>query len=202
MDVDFSTTTRPSQLKPAESFVDVGANIHRLRAARQWTLNQAAAETGIAFSTLSKIEKGDLSPTVTTLAKIANGFSVTVSSLLEASGTAQISGRRSISRASDGKINSTGTCDNLWLCSDLANKKMVPIRTRVRARRIDEYSEWARYNAEIFLTVLRGTVVIHSELYAPTELEEGDSIYYDASTGHLWVSLGDDDAEVLWTYAE
>lgn len=202
MNVDFSTTPRASQLKPTESLVDVGANIHRLRTARQWTLHQAAEKTGIAFSTLSKIEKGDLSPTVTTLAKIANGFEVTVSSLLETAGTAQVSGRRSISRASSGKMNATGTCDNLWLCSDLANKKMIPIRTKVRARHLDEYTEWARYSAEIFLMVLKGKVVIHSELYAPTELEQGDSIYYDASTGHLWVSSGDEDAEVLWTYAE
>jgi transcriptional regulator with XRE-family HTH domain len=180
----------------------VGANVHRLRTGRQWTLNQAAEKTGVAFSTLSKIEKGDLSPTVTTLAKIANGFRVTVSSLLEAGGVMQMTGRRSVSRAADGKKTETGTCDNFLLCTDLTNKKMVPIRTRVRARRPEDYAEWARYDAEVFLLVLKGTVVVHSELYAPTELEEGDSIYYDASTGHVWTSIGDEDAEVLWAYAE
>jgi transcriptional regulator with XRE-family HTH domain len=202
MDVDFSKTPKASQLGPKENFVNVGANIHRLRTSHQWTLHQAAEKTGTAFSTLSKIEKGDLSPTVTTLAKIANGFQVTVSSLLEDNGTAPATGRRSISRASDGKMSSTGTCDNQWLCSGLANKKMIPIRTKVRARDLNEYTEWARYNAEIFLIVLKGKIVIHSEIYSPTELEEGDSIYYDASTGHLWVSAGDGDSEVLWTYAE
>ena len=32
-------------------------------------------------------------------------------------------------------------------------------------------------------------------------LEEGDSVYYDAATGHKWLSSGDQDAEVLWVYA-
>lgn len=202
MDVDFSTTPKAFQVGSSESCVDVGASIHRLRSANRWTLNQAAEKTGVAFSTLAKIEKGVLSPTVTTLAKVAKGFGVTVSSLLAGEQANHITGRRSISRASGGTVTATGTCDNLWLCSDLTDKKMIPIRTRVRARQLGDYTEWARYNAEIFLTVLKGKVVILSEIYAPTELEEGDSIYYDASTGHLWVCSGDEDAEILWTYAE
>ena len=79
---------------------------------------------------------------------------------------------------------------------------MTPIRTRVRARELTSYEEWASYNAEIFLTVLSGVLVIHSQNYAPTRLEAGDSIYYDATTGHLWTSEGRDDAEVLWIYSE
>lgn len=203
MDIDLETRRkgrRPAPGRPAP--LQVGAKLQRLRQSRGWTLQQASKATGVALSTLSKIEREELSPTVTTLARIAQGFSVDVPSLLADAETPGPSGRRSITRAPNGSLSSTGTCDNVWLCNDLARKKMTPIRTRVRARTVDEYPEWARYNAEVFLTVLKGTLIVHSEIYAPTELHEGDSLYYDAASGHVWTSVGEEDAEVLWVYAE
>lgn len=205
MGMSSDLSDRPDILRPARTSgaeEDVGANIHRLRARRNWTLQQAADETGVSFSTLSKIERGEISPTVTTLSKIAKGFDVGVGRLLDAGDEPGSTGRRSLSRASDGRPNATETCDNVMLCGDLAKKKLVPIRTRVRARSVEDYDEWARYPAEVFLVVMRGRLVIHSELYAPTTLEPGDTIYYDASSGHVWVSEGEEDAEVIWVYVE
>ena len=181
---------------------DVGARVAQLRADRGWTLQETAEATGVSFSTLSKIERHELSPTVTTLTKIARGLGVSLSQLLETARPVSMNGRRSLTRRGEGQSAATDTCDNKVLCNDLVNRKMTPIRTRVRARDISAYSEWASYNAEVFLTVLHGTLIIHSQGYAPTRLEEGDSIYYDASSGHLWVSEGEDDAIVLWVCAE
>jgi hypothetical protein len=41
-------------------------------------------------------------------------------------------------------------------------------------------------------------VCLYSELYAPTHLNAGDSIYFDSRTGHAAVSTSEQDAEVLW----
>jgi hypothetical protein len=41
-------------------------------------------------------------------------------------------------------------------------------------------------------------VCLYSELYAPTHLNAGDSLYFDSRTGHAAVSTSDEDAEVLW----
>ena len=49
---------------------------------------------------------------------------------------------------------------------------------------------------------MSGSVCLHSELYAPTHLEEGDSIYFDSRTGHAAVSTSEEDAEVLWLINE
>lgn len=182
--------------------IDIGARIHALRTGNGWTLQQAAEKTGVSLSTLSKIERQDLSPTVTTLSKIAAGFGLRLSQLLETPRVQAVSARRSISRAGDGLRNPTSACDNFLLCADLANRKMTPIRTRVRARSLSDYAEWASYEADIFLVVMRGTLVIYSEHYAPVRLNTSDSIYYDATSGHLWVSEGEEDAEVIWVYAE
>ena len=186
-------------LKPG-SILEVGAKLQRLRRDRNWTLQEASQATGISISMLSKIEREDLSPTVTTLSRIAAGFGIEVASLLT-DNAAGATGRRSITRAKDGKLSPTGTCDNVWLCNDLARKKMTPIRTRVRARSVEDYSEWASYDADLFLIVLSGTLVVHSEVYAPVVLNEGDSIYYDANSRHVWTSEGESDAVVLWVFA-
>ena len=85
--------------------------------------------------------------------------------------------------------------------AELRNKRMLPIRTRVTARTPDEYAEWAVHPGEIFVYVLQGALVVHSQLYEPVCLAQGDSIYYDAAAGTKWTSAGPEDAEVLWVYA-
>ncbi|HEU5068706.1 MAG TPA: XRE family transcriptional regulator, partial [Sphingomicrobium sp.] len=199
--MDIVLTDAPEE--PVEGPMQVGRVLQRLRRARKWTLQDASDATGISLSTLSKIEREELSPTVTTLVRMAAGFKVEVASFLSEHATqAPISGRRSITYSGKGKLAATGTCDNVWLCSDLARKKMTPIRTRVRARSVNEYAEWARYNAEIFLTVLEGRMMVHSEIYAPVELGPGDSMYYDASARHAWTSVSEEDAIVLWVHTQ
>lgn len=208
MEIDLTSALHPRHdlgLKgeaAAPEEVKLGQILARLRAERGWTLQEAASHSGVSFSALSKIERNELSPTVNTLSKIAKGMGLSLAQLLEDSAPPPVMGRRAIMRSSDGQTVPTGTCDNLIMATEISNRKMTPIRTRVRARELSAYSEWATYNAEIFLTVLSGQVAIHSRNYAPVSLAKGDSIYYDASSGHLWLSEGEEDAVVLWLYAE
>jgi mannose-6-phosphate isomerase-like protein (cupin superfamily) len=78
---------------------------------------------------------------------------------------------------------------------------MVPFKTIVRARNFSEFKEWVRHDGEEFLLVLSGSVVFYSEFYEPVELNEGDSVYYDATMGHIVVSLSPEDAQILWVVA-
>ena len=43
--------------------LELGSRVRELRKARNWTLEQAAQQAGLARSTLSKIENGQMSPT-------------------------------------------------------------------------------------------------------------------------------------------
>lgn len=54
-----------------------------LRAERGWSLDAAARETGVSKAMLGQIERGESSPTVSTLWKIATGFRVSFSSFIE-----------------------------------------------------------------------------------------------------------------------
>ncbi|QHM71039.1 helix-turn-helix domain-containing protein [Mixta intestinalis] len=55
-----------------------------LRNQRQWSLTQAAAQSGVSKAMLGQIERGESSPTVATLWKIATGFEVPFSLFITA----------------------------------------------------------------------------------------------------------------------
>lgn len=56
--------------------------LRALRRARGWSLDRAALETGVSKAMLGQIERGESSPTVATLWKIASGFHVSLSAFL------------------------------------------------------------------------------------------------------------------------
>jgi DNA-binding XRE family transcriptional regulator len=62
--------------------LDLGARVRELRKARDWTLEQAARQAGLARSTLSKIENGQMSPTYDALKKLAVGLEISVHNCL------------------------------------------------------------------------------------------------------------------------
>lgn len=58
-------------------------NIKNIREQKKLTLDAAARITGVSRSMLAQIEKGDANPTLSVLWKIANGYKVSFTSLVE-----------------------------------------------------------------------------------------------------------------------
>ncbi|MFM5049990.1 helix-turn-helix domain-containing protein [Aeromonas veronii] len=67
----------------------LAALLKGLRSERGWSLDAAARETGVSKAMLGQIERGESSPTVATLWKIATGFRVSFSSFIEPTPAAQ-----------------------------------------------------------------------------------------------------------------
>lgn len=61
----------------------IAATLRSLRQQQDWSLDHAARITGVSKAMLGQIERGESSPTVSTLWKIASGFRVSLSELLE-----------------------------------------------------------------------------------------------------------------------
>lgn len=61
----------------------VSAQLKRLRQAHKWSLDIASQKTGVSKAMLGQIERGESSPTLTTLWKIACGFQVPFSTFIE-----------------------------------------------------------------------------------------------------------------------
>jgi transcriptional regulator with XRE-family HTH domain len=188
----------------AEEFaepLDLGSRVRDLRKARNWTLEQAAQQAGLARSTLSKIENGQMSPTYDALKKLAVGLDISVPQLFTPPVKDQINGRMVITKNGQGTAHATTTYEHELLADGLTKKQMLPYRARVRARSVDEFDGWVRHDGEEFLYVLTGVIRLYTEFYEPIEMRRGDTAYYDASMGHNVVSLSDEDATILWVTA-
>ena len=159
---------------------------------------QAAKHAGLARSTLSKIENGQMSPTYDALKKLAVGLEISIPQLFTQPVKDQINGRLSVTKSGEGQNHVTVTYEHELLASTLSNKQMLPYRAVVRARSMDEFDGWVRHDGEEFLYILTGMVRLITEFYEPIEMRRGDSAYYDASMGHNLVSVSQDDATILW----
>ncbi len=178
--------------------LDLGARVRDLRKARNWTLEQAANQAGLARSTLSKIENGQMSPTYEALKKLATGLEISVPQLFTPPSKGQVNGRMAVTRDGEGAHKVTTTYEHDLLGETLTRKAMLPYRARIRARSMDDFDGWIRHDGEEFLYVLTGTIQLFTEFYEPIEMKRGDSAYYDAAMGHNVVSTSPEDATILW----
>lgn len=178
--------------------LDLGTRVRDLRKARGWTLEQAAQQAGLARSTLSKIENGQMSPTFEALKKLATGLEISVPQLFTPPKREQVMGRRDITRAGEGQAHATTTYEHELLASALSTKRMLPYRSRIRSRSFDDFDGWVRHDGEEFMLVLTGTVRLYTEFYEAVDMRRGDSAYYDGAMGHNVISTSPEDATILW----
>ncbi|QBF31757.1 helix-turn-helix domain-containing protein [Thalassococcus sp. S3] len=178
--------------------LDLGVRVRELRKAKDWTLEQAANQAGLARSTLSKIENGQMSPTYEALKKLAVGLEISVPQLFTPPQDSKVNGRLSVTKSDEGNSYATATYEHELLAETLTKKQMLPYRARVRARSMDEFEGWVRHDGEEFLYVLTGVIKLYTEFYEPIEMRRGDSAYYDATMGHNVVSVSAEDATILW----
>ncbi|MFT3728837.1 MAG: cupin domain-containing protein [Terricaulis sp.] len=176
-----------------------GAVLKEQRLRRGWTLAEASARTGLPISTLSKVENDKISLTYDKLARLSQGLEIDISRLFGGSDAPQqtLSGRRSITRANEGRSIDTENYGHLYCAADLLNKSFVPIIAEVRARSLEEFGELVRHPGEEFAYVLEGAVDLHTSLYTPVRLNAGDSIYFDSGMGHAYIAVGDATCRVL-----
>lgn len=199
-----SASREPAALKGAEPQppVRLGEILKRLRGARNWTLADAALATGIARSSLSKIENGLMSPTYDLIQRLAHGYGVDIAEFFAGASSGPSTGRMAVTRLGEGRHHETPLYDHEVLAAALSRKKIQPFRSRIKAHGSLDRIDWAAHAGEEFLFVLEGSVIFYTDHYEPVTLNPGDSIYIDGSMQHACVSAGDKDAEVLWISSE
>ena len=62
--------------------VRLASRVAELRVARGWSLDDLAARTGVSRSTLSRLERGEISPTASLLGKLCTAYGWSMSRLL------------------------------------------------------------------------------------------------------------------------
>ncbi len=172
-----------------------------LRASRKdagLTLNDLAQKSGLAVSTLSKIENDQMSPTYDTLLSLAKGLDLDISDLVSGRRGVSVSGRKTVTRKGQGVTHRTVQYDYEMLCNDIANRQFVPMLAEIKANSIHQFGGLLSHLGEEFVYVLEGKVELRTEHYAPTHLGVGDCAYFDSTMGHALINSGDGAARVLW----
>ncbi len=175
----------------------IGKRLREIRRANGWTLSDVARRTGVSIGTLSKLENERTELNFTSVNKLASGLGLRIIDLtsLEPNTT----GKRALTRGSSGSVFSTGDVDFEVLCSEISDSREAYLRATIKARAFDPDAHWHRHKGQEFIYVLKGTLVLYSELYEPEVLKAGDSMLFDASMGHFYTSRGRGLAEVLIT---
>jgi transcriptional regulator with XRE-family HTH domain len=169
-----------------------------IRQRRGWTLRDVAKRTGLAISTLSKVEHDQMSLTYDKLAQLAHGLEIGFAELFAPpEHPTMVTARRSITRNGDGVLQKTANYEYRYLCTELADKRMVPVVTHIKSHTIQEFGPLVSHTGEEFIYVLEGAITVHTVFYEPVLLHRGDAIYLDSTMGHAYLAAGEANAMVL-----
>ena len=169
----------------------VAANAREIREHKGLTLDRAAALTGVSRSMLAQIEKGEVNPTISVLWKMANGYKVSFTSLVE-----NRSDAASVLRLSDSEP----------LAEDSGRYLNYPIFPFDESRLFETYrivikaggalsAQAHLKGAEEYITVFSGRVEIRAGEDSFL-LSKGDSIRFAADQPHAYKNAGEDTAEL------
>jgi len=178
--------------------VKLGKKLKDLRQSKGWTLEKAADASGLAASTLSKIENERMSPTFDVVQKLAHGFGIDITALFARGKPPAPQTRRSVIRKGAGRFYDADVYSHEMLATDLVQKKILPFVSVINARSIDEFTEWGGHEGEEFMYVLSGSVRFYTEHYEAVDLETGDGIYIDSEMRHACITTSEKSARVLW----
>ncbi len=186
--------TEPSEIQSESA---LGRRVREMRKAKGCKLADLAARTGLAVSTISKMERGEISLTYDRFIRLAQGLGLDVGELFDPGAESFASGSVSVTRARMAPVHETPTYYYEMLNSDLTGKHMVPMIGMVHAHSIAEFSAFISHPGEEFVHIIAGSIELHISGREPVRLEAGDSMYFDSGMGHAYVSAGAEDARIL-----
>ncbi len=169
----------------------LAGNLRRLRTERNLSLGRLAELSGVSKVMLSQIEKGESSPTINTLWKIANGLQVSYTKLIDEHIETPLITRRNESTLVD---NQMGYLVYHYPTTNPARD--FEFFESVLLAGCEFASEGHGINTHEYVLVTKGEMVV---LYGNEEylLAEGDFIHFDCSLPHTYCNRGE--ADVVFT---
>ncbi len=173
----------------------LGAEIRGLRKARNLTLIQLAATSGLSVGYLSMVERQKAMPSIKALMSIAQALGVTIGWFFEADAVHPQERGLVVRRSRRRRIDySTGIVDELLSPSLKGSIELVLCRMAPGATSGEEPYSHASEEAGM---VVRGRL----ELWVDGQsvlLETGDSFGFESTRPHRYRNPGPDETEVVW----
>lgn len=163
----------------------ISQNIKQIREQKKLTLDAAANVTGVSRSMLAQIEKGEANPTISVLWKIANGYKVSFTSLIEqAANPAEVIRADAVLPI----VEDDGRYENYPAFGFDESRGFETYRILIKERGKLE-AEPHLVGTEEYITVFSGAVEItaNEQVFS---LNEGDSIRFMADVKHSYRNTG------------
>ncbi|MFN0194083.1 MAG: helix-turn-helix domain-containing protein [Aestuariivirga sp.] len=168
----------------------IGPKIRMLRQKKDLGLVQLGEHTGLSSGMLSKIERGQLFPTLPTLLKIAMFFGVSLEHFFVDQNDVPL---KAVVRKNDrlrlpdrpGKESPSYFFESLDF--PVADRKMEAYYAEFDGR--SEPTESHKHKGAEFIYVMRGQLIVTIE-GEDTMLEAGDSMYFDPAYAHIYRRAG------------
>ena len=179
---------------PIIAEAEIGKRIKALRTMRRVTLEQLALQTGFTKGYLSKVEKSEKAPPVSTLGNIARALNVTISALLGEDNN-QRSSFCFVAKGERPLISRDSTAFGYSfeaVAHKYPNKMMDPFILTLPAK--PKKQGVFHHEGEEVLFVLEGKMrFTHgNDVYI---VDEGDCIYFDSGIPHFGMSVGPGDVK-------
>lgn len=177
----------------------MGARLRAIRRERELTLKALAQRSGVALSTLSKMELGQVSVSYEKFAAVAAALQVDIARLFDARAGATAGRRPTVVRSTlqDAPAYDSQNYNYRMLATGYPDKRMTPLHGRIVSRRRADFPDFIRHPGQEFVMVLSGAVRIEFETGEAMLLKRQESAYFDSGVGHVYLSVGRGDAEIL-----
>ncbi|MDV2116791.1 helix-turn-helix domain-containing protein [Alcaligenes faecalis] len=181
----------------------VGVRLRQARHNQKQTLKQVSEKTGLALSTISKAELGQVTLSYEKFVVLARALNIEVGSLFavpDAQTTQSLPTRKvGISSHKSTAVPGYATRNYEYglLFGELSGKHMTPILAVIDSRDASEFDDYIRHAGQEFVIVLSGAVAIQFETGETLFLDTHESAYFDSGIGHIYVSTSEDDAKVV-----
>ncbi len=195
-----ASASRSADPPRAAASPNLGTCLRQLRFQRRLSIADVSVATGIAKSTLSRVENDQLSLTYAKLLQLCRGLRIDLAELFshdKPAGQPQPMARRTFTPPGGGRAVAVGLQGYRYLCTELAGKKMTPMVGVIQSRTLAESNGFLKHDGEEFTYVLEGRLELHTEFYEPLVLEAGGSVYFDSTMGHAYVSTGSEPLQIL-----
>jgi transcriptional regulator with XRE-family HTH domain len=182
-----ATTKNPQEADPIAA---VGPRVRALREAMSLSLRDLADRSKVSAQMLSQVERGETSPTLAVAAKIASGLELTLSQLLRLDEGQHVAISRAAERRSSrrgGHLIEELTPPLPGQRADVSLHVLDPGATTGGASDPPMHEPGSRETA----IVLAGELALVLE-GRRTELQEGDSVTFDADLPHHFENEGTD----------
>lgn len=192
------------EIKPHMEELRIGKKLKKLRMQKGFSLEDAAAVTGIETDIIAQIESGKIVPPLATLQNISKAFDVNIVHFFQDTVSSdKISVTRSNERIKIERRphHKKGEVDYVYEALEARknDKHMEPFIVEIKNRKTSEMV-FVKHEGEEFLFLLEGKLEFRSHNRVET-LDPGDSIYFESDINHSFRCLSDQPARaivVLW----